>query len=352
MAGPTEKQEQTRPVAVITGASSGIGLSTVLEFAKQGYDVVLAARRKSELDDVARQAREQAVEALVVPTDTSDDKAVHTLAEAAIRKFHQIDVWVNDAGVYLAGKFEDTPLEDMRRLFDTNFFGVVHGSHAALAQFRRQGNGTLINVSSVNASAPQPYVGIYSASKAAVRALDESLRMELRIDELHERIHVCTVMPASIDTNIFQNGANYTGKEIEALEPVYDPAYVAKQIVKLARQPKREIIVGPAGKLMAMQNAHWPGAYEKRISQFTKADLLGDAPATITDGNLFEPIERNRGTRGGWREHRMRGDQLHATLGIGAAMAGAIAAGIGIAVFKRKQAQHASRHRRPLSFFA
>lgn len=337
MADTEDNEQQTRQVAVVTGASSGIGMATVLEFARQGYDVVLAARRRKELEDVAKQCQEHEIETLVVPTDTSNDKAVRALCEAAIQRFGHIDVWVNDAGVYLTGKFEDTPLEDMHRLFDTNFFGYVHGSQAALAEFRRQEHGILINVSSVNASAPQPYVAAYSASKAAVRALDESLRMELRVDDLQDKIHVCTVMPASIDTNIFQNAGNYTGKEIEALEPVYDPAYVAEQIVKLAHHPKRQIIVGPAGKLMAMQSAHMPHMYEKRMSRFTQSNILSNRPATMSDGNLFEPIGQNRGMRGGWREQRLRADKLN--MGIGAALAGIFAAGVGVALYKRKKEQ-------------
>lgn len=327
-------ESEARPVAVVTGASSGIGMATVLAFAQAGYDVVLAGRRKKELDAVAKQCASFGAATLVVPTDTADDKAVHALAEAAIQRFHHLDVWVNDAGVYLTGKFEDIPLEDMRRVFDTNFFGYVHGSHAALTEFRRAGHGTLINISSVNAAAPQPYVGIYGASKAAIRALDESLRMELRLDGLQRDIHVCTVMPASIDTNLFQNSANYTGQEVQALEPVYDPAYVAKQIVKLARRPKRQIIVGPAGKLMALENAHLPGSYEKRISKFTQHNLIGDAPATITDGNLFGSVGGNRGIHGGWREKRLRADHLNAGIGIGLAAAAGLAAGMGYAIFK------------------
>lgn len=329
--------EGTRDVAVITGASSGIGMASSLRFAEKGYDVVLAARRQEELDKVAVQCEAMGVSALTVVADTTDAKAVHALAEAAIKKYGRFDVWVNNAGVYLTGKFDDTPLEDMHRVLDVNFFGYVHGSQEALALFRRQGYGTLINVSSVNAAAPQPYVGIYSASKAAVRALDESLRMELRVDGLHQGIHVCTVMPASIDTNIFQNSANYTGKEIQALEPVYDPSYVARQIVRLARHPKRETIIGPAGKLMAMQRAHMPHSYEKRMSRFTRADILSDQPAVMSDGNLFDPIAANRGVRGGWRERRLRADHLNAGIGIGLATAAGLSAGIGYFLFKRRQ---------------
>lgn len=324
-------------VAVITGASSGIGRATALEFSKKGYSVVLAARRVRELEDVAEECRTHGVSALPVALDTSDDQAVHQLGQLSVQTFGHVDVWVNNAGVYIAGKFEDTPLADMRRLIDVNFFGYVHGSQAALSLFRGQGFGTLINVSSVNASAPQPYVGVYSASKAAVRALDESLRMELRLDGLQDMIKVCTVMPASFDTNLFQNAANYSGHQVRALEPVYEPRYAAKRIVALAKHPKRELKLGPAGRLMALQNAHMPRTYEKQLGRFTEADLLDDdEPATAGPGNLYEPIETNRGIHGGWRGQRVRADRLNAGLGVGLAVAAGIA-GFGYYLMNRER---------------
>ena len=319
-----------RKVAVITGASSGIGLATALEFARNGYNVVLAARRMDELQEVAGQCEELGVEALSVETDVSKDADIRALCQKASEAFGFIDVWVNNAAVYIAGKFQDIPLDDMRRLVDVNLFGYIYGSRAALEQFKEQGYGTLINVSSVNASAPQPYISIYSASKAAVRALDESIRMELQIEGLLGAINVCTVMPAAVDTNLFQNAANYTGKQLQAIEPVYDPTYVAKRIVKLAAKPKREKYVGPVAAFMALQRTHTPNAYEKQISSFTDSDLIGIETEKQSSGNLYDPIEDNRGMRGGWRETRLPADRFN--MAAGAAVA-AIAGLVGLGVF-------------------
>ncbi len=329
--GPTE-----RKVAVITGASSGIGMATALQFAENGYNIVLAARRMDELKEVARRCEEMGIETLAVMTDVSDDEQVHDLCGRAVEAFGHIDIWINNAGVYLVGKFDDLPLKDMRRLMDVNFFGYVHGSHAALAQFREQDYGTLINVSSVNAAAPQPYVSAYSASKAAVRALDESIRMELRLEGLLGKINVCTIMPAGIDTNLFQNGANYSGHKIQAIEPVYDPAYVAKHIYAVAEKPRREKYVGPIGTLMALQRTHLPGMYEKQVGKFTDADLLADEDAAPTSGNLYDTLDENRGMRGGWREKRLRADRFNMiTGGVLAATIGLIGLGL-LAANKRR----------------
>lgn len=323
-----------RKVAVITGASSGIGMATALEFAENDYNVVLAARRMDELQNVASMCEEYGVEALVVATDVSDDEQVQNLALRAVDAMGHIDVWINDAGVYAVGPFEDIPLEDMRRVMDVNFFGVVHGSYVALAQFRNQGYGTLINVSSVNAGAPQPYVGIYSASKAAVRALGEAIRMELKIEGLDKNIRVTTVMPAAIDTNIFQNSANYSGRTIQALEPVYDPEYVAKNILKVTKTAKREKYIGPAGAIMALQRTHLPANYENQISKFVAVDLLGEEAAADTKGNLYESIDENRGIHGGWRDTRMRADKFN--LAVGTTVA-AIVGLLGIGLFVAKK---------------
>lgn len=310
-----------RKVAVVTGASSGIGLATAVEFAKNGYDLVLAARDKDGLKTAATMCNECGAETYIVKTDTTSVEAVENLAMQAASRFDEIDVWVNDAATYMIGKFEDLPDDDMHQLMETNFFGYVYGSRAALTRFKEQGYGTLINISSINAVAPQPYVSVYSASKAAVRALSESLRMELKLDGLDKDIHVCTVMPASVDTNIYQNGANYMGQEVQAMEPVYDPEYVAKQIVKLAESPKRgEIMVGQAGRMMAMQNSHMPSMYERMMAKFTQKNLVSDDSAETTKGNLYKPDRMNEGMmRGGWGEERIRSDMLNAGLIVTAA---------------------------------
>lgn len=335
MAGKEGKTE--RKVAVITGASSGIGFATALEFAEHDYNVVLAARRVEELKQVAKLCEDTGVETLVVPTDVSDDGAVHDLCAQAVEAFGHIDVWVNDAAVYMVGKFQDLPLKDMRRVMDVNFFGYVHGSHAALGQFRKQGYGSLINVGSVNSAAAQPYVSVYSASKAAIRALGESIRMELMLEGLADAIHVSTVMPASIDTNLFQNAANYTGRKLQAVEPVYDPVYVAKHIYKMVEKPRREKFIGPAAAMMAMQRTHMRGAYEKQIGRFTENNLFGDQYTDKTAGNLYDADYSERGMRGGWRAKRLRAD--HFNMATGAALAAFIGlAGFGYYLAKKHSA--------------
>src|SRR6185369_13533040 len=204
------KHESSGRVVVITGASSGIGRATALRFAENGDTVVLAARRKNLLNDVVDECEELGAEALAVECDVSQEKAIEKLSRAAVKKFGCIDVWINDAGVGAVGKFEDVKPEEHRRVVETNLNGVINGSWYAHRQFKEQGRGVLINISSVLGKITQPYMASYAASKHAVRALSACIRQELWLQG-EEDIHVCTVFPQSVDTPFFENEANRSG---------------------------------------------------------------------------------------------------------------------------------------------
>jgi NADP-dependent 3-hydroxy acid dehydrogenase YdfG len=140
-------------VVVITGASSGIGRATGLAFAERGSRVVLAARRAGALEELARHCQAAGGPTLAVPTDVTDPAAMAEL-DHPVEGFGRIDVWVNNAGVYLLGSLEATPPDAFRRVLETNFFGYVHGARAVLPRFREQGHGVLIN----NASSTPTWV--------------------------------------------------------------------------------------------------------------------------------------------------------------------------------------------------
>lgn len=186
-------------VIVITGASSGIGRATALDFAKQGATLLLAVRREAPLQELAAECERLGGKALAVPTDTTDEEAVQALARLGVETFGRLDVWVNNAAVTLFARFEEAPPEVFRQVIETNLFGYIHGARAALPYFREQGSGILINVDSVVGAAPQPYTSAYFISKHGIRGLSGCLRMELHLDNAAD-IHVCTVMPATFDT--------------------------------------------------------------------------------------------------------------------------------------------------------
>jgi short-subunit dehydrogenase len=289
-------------VVVITGASSGIGRATALKFAERGATVVVAARREPLLQSLADECQQRGGRALAVRTDVTEKEQVEALARRAVETFGRIDVWVNNAAVTLFSRFEESPIEDYERVIRTNLFGYIYGARAVLPYFREQGEGVLINNASIVGVISQPYTSAYSLTKWAIRGLTESLRMEL-LDA--PNIYACTVLPATIDTPFFQHAANRTGREVRAMEPVYPADMVADAIVHLSRHPRREVIVGGAGRMLAFQHAMAPRLAERMMARQVEALHLGRAPAAPSRGNLFEPMNEGTGVSGGWQERAM-----------------------------------------------
>jgi len=165
-------------VAVVLGASSGIGRATALAFAREGAQVVCASRGTEALETLAAEITSTGGRALPVPTDITDPAAVAALVQEAESRWGRIDTWVNVAAVSVYGTVEQIPLEDFRRVMEVNFLGHVSASKAALPALRRAGGGVLIGVASVEAVRSMPLHAPYTASKFALRAFYDALRME------------------------------------------------------------------------------------------------------------------------------------------------------------------------------
>ncbi len=286
-------------VVVITGASSGFGKGAALRFAREGASVVLAARRADLLDELVRECQGEGGRAVAAPTDVGKQEDVENLARTAMTEFGRIDVWVNNAGVGALGRFDEVPLEDHVRVIETDLLGTIFGSYYAMRQFRRQGQGTLINISSVLGKLPAPYYGSYAAAKHGVVGLGGVLRQELA-ENNEENIHICTVMPTSMDTPFFDHAANYTGHEVQPIPPLYEPEKVVDTIVRLATDPEDEVAVGTAGKIFTVGHNIAPGLVEKMMgSQTQKAQIEQSPPAAATHGSVREPMERGTEVSGG-----------------------------------------------------
>jgi NAD(P)-dependent dehydrogenase (short-subunit alcohol dehydrogenase family) len=184
-------------VIVITGASSGIGLATARLAAERGARLVLASRNEEDLRRACDEIRAKGGRATFVVADVAVPQAVDRIAATAIDEFGGFDTWVNNAGVSIYGKLTEIPLADKRRLFDTNFWGVVHGCRSAVRHLRERG-GAIINIGSIVSDRAVPLQSIYSASKHAVQGYTDGLRMELEHEKLP--ISVTLVKPSAIDT--------------------------------------------------------------------------------------------------------------------------------------------------------
>lgn len=287
----------TGKVVVITGASSGIGRRAALEFAERGAKVVIGARRRKALEEVAREYPNR-IEPVVVDTTQQDD--VIRLRDRAIEKNGRIDVWINNAAVVVFATLEDAPVEDIRRAFETNVFGYVYGMKAAMEQFRAQSHGVLINNASVLGRVAIPYVTVYNATKFAIRGITESLRQEVLDDK---DIHICLVEPGPVDTPIWQAGANYTGKRAQPLKPMVTAEDVAEAFVEVALDPEDERVVGVGGTLQVSARRLVPRFGTDPMRSYVERNLFLDEPAPATQGNLFEPAEPTS-EFGGWKSER------------------------------------------------
>ena len=203
-------RELTNKVVVITGASSGFGKGSALRFAEKGASVVLAARRGELLDELAQKCEGTGVRALAVPTDVSQQDDMESLAEQTVSAFGRIDVWVNNAGAGAVGRFEDIPLADHVQVIETHLLGTLYGSYFAMRQFRRQGDGILINIASVIGKVPSPYFSSYAAAKHGVVGLSATLRQELSEDGI-KSIRVCTVEPTTLIRRSLNTRSNTPG---------------------------------------------------------------------------------------------------------------------------------------------
>lgn len=287
-------------VVVITGASSGLGREAAAQFAEQGCLLVLAARRKAELEETARLCERAGGRALVVETDISDEAQVNALVKAALFEYGHIDIWVNNAGVTLFSLLEDQPFAEHRRVIETNLFGAMHCARAIVPVFRRQKHGVLIQVGSVLSKVGQAYVPSYVISKFALRGLSEALRVELA-DE--PDIHVCTLLPYAIDTPHFETGANELGQKTFTMPPTQSPEKVARALVKLAEKPRRERHVPRVVALGLGLRWLRPRTTERLLwHALNRYHLAGEQPRT--EGNLKTP-PREPGTIHGERTPRV-----------------------------------------------
>ena len=313
-------------IIVITGASTGIGRATALEFARRDATVVGTGRREHVLKKLAEQCERLGGRSLAIAMDVADEQWVQAVVRQVIETFGRIDVWVNNAGVTLFGRIEEAPYNAYRKVIETNLFGYIHGARAVIPHFREQGSGTLINVASMIAKTGSPFVSAYVVSKYGILGLSDSLRMELQ--DVPD-VHICTILPASIDTPLFQHAANFTGRAVKPVEPVYDAEQAALAIVRAVKFPRREIYVGNAAWQAAALHAICPKLAKRVTAKQVEKRHFQDRPAAASEGNLFRPMEDYQEVSGGWHPQALR---KHTLSKCSAASLAALGIGLGLIV--------------------
>jgi len=324
---------------VITGASSGIGLATARMAAERGARVVLTSRNEEELRQACDDIRNRGGRATFVAADVADPQAMDRVGEVAIREFGGFDTWVNNAGVSVYGKLTEMPLEDKRRLFDTNFWGVVHGCRTAVRYLRGRG-GAVINVGSIVSDRSIPLQGIYSASKQAVQGYTDALRMELEHDEVP--ISVTLVKPAGINTPYVEHARNYMDEAPTLPPPVYAPDVAAEAILRCAEKRTREVTVGGGGRMMTVMGMVAPRTSDILMERTMFAQQKTDQPSSQTGDSLYSPGHDGR-TEGPYEGRVMQSSAYtKAMLSDVTRILPFVAAGLALAAVRRRRHDQAA----------
>lgn len=290
-------------VIVITGASSGIGLVTARMAAEKGAKLVLAARDEEALQRIVTEAELKGTQAIYVVADVSKEEDVQKIMDRAIAEFGGFDTWVNNAGVSIYGHAEDIPVEDMRQLFEVNFWGVVYGSLAAVHHYKEKGTpGALINIGSVSGNRALPLQGIYSASKFSVHAYTDSLRMDL--EKEHAPVSVTQIHPAKVNTPFTDHTSSYIDKYPSHDDMNYPPEAVAEAILHAAQHPVRDIYVGGQAKFLSVVGRVFPRFTDRYLEKLMYSSLYDEnrAAKDPQEGILYEPGDNmhERGSNIGW----------------------------------------------------
>lgn len=260
-------------VIVITDAASRIGSAIAKLATQKGAKVVLGARNRDDLDELADEINSFPGKAVAVTTDVTKLQDIINLKNKAIAKFGRIDTWINNAGSSAYGYLLDSDLEDERKLFETNFWGTRYGSQVASESMSKDG-GVLINMGSEVSVAAQPLLGIYSATKQAIKAFTDSLRSELRDKDIP--IEVCLLRPASITDD--------------------HPEETASAILKCAESPQRDVYVGGPARLSAILDTFFPQVKdmvaETKMKELKKEELE-EVPSEITTMSVLKTLKDN-----------------------------------------------------------
>ncbi|WCR11031.1 SDR family oxidoreductase [Paracoccus stylophorae] len=284
-------------IAVVTGASAGVGRAVVRQLGQRRMRVALLARGRVGLDAAADEVRRAGGEPLVIETDVADADQVSAAARAVVDRWGAIDLWINNAMVTVFGRARDVTPEEFRRVTEVTYLGQVHGTLAALAQMRVQESGTIVQVGSALAYRSIPLQSAYCGAKAAVRGFTDSLRCELE----HEGspVRLTMVHLPAVNTPQFDWARSRMGAEPQPVPPIFAPETVARQILRAAETCPREMWIGAPAAESILGTLAAPAIMDRMMASKAWSSQMGarmdeDARAD----NLFAPVDRDMGATG------------------------------------------------------
>jgi NAD(P)-dependent dehydrogenase (short-subunit alcohol dehydrogenase family) len=323
-------------VAVITGASAGIGRATVREFARRRCSIALLARGKDGLNAAAREVEQLGAEALVIPTDVADARQVERAADQVVDRFGSIDLWVNNAFAGIYARFMDTTPEEYRRVTDVTYFGQVHGTRAALRHMLPRNSGAIVLVGSALAYRGIPLQTAYCAAKHALQGFLDSLRSELL--EMDSEIRLSMVQLPGVNTPQFDWIRAHLRGRPTPVGALYQPEVAARAIWKAAHSKRKEWIVGmPAYQAILGEKLMSP-LVDRYLARNAVDAQQDDHPLEPgRKDNLFEPVPGDHGAHGRFDERsRSRSPLLWASEHRAWIAGGlALAAGAGLAATRK-----------------
>lgn len=277
-------------IAVITGASAGVGRATAEEFARHGYDLGLIARGEARLQRAAQELSDHyGVRCLPLPTDVADAQAVDRAADRVESELGPIEVWVNVAMATVFSPVSRLEPAEIERGTKVTYLGQVHGTMAALSRMRWRNRGTIVCVGSALAYRSVPLQSVYCGAKSAIRGFVDSLRSEIIHDKLD--VHLTMVDLPAVNTPQFDWSANKMGRRARPVAPVYQPEVPARAIYFAATHRRREVWVGTSTIQAILGNRLAPGLLDWYLAKTAyKGQLREEAAPGESKGNLFEPV--------------------------------------------------------------
>jgi NAD(P)-dependent dehydrogenase (short-subunit alcohol dehydrogenase family) len=286
-------------VAVITGASAGIGRATAREFAKHGCKVALLARGRAGLEAAAREVEELRGEALIIPADVADYDAVERAADHVMERFGRIDIWVNNAFAGIFSRFTDMSLAEYRRVTDVTYFGQVHGTRAALKHMLPRNSGTIVLIGSALAYRGIPLQSAYCAAKHAIQGFQDSLRVELLA--MDSNVRLTMVQLPGVNTPQFDWIRAHTTGTPRPVGAIYQPEVAARAIWKAAHSSRKQWIVGaPAYQAILGDKLNSPVLDHYLARGNIEAQQDAKPVGSDRKDNLFKPLDdtEDRGAHG------------------------------------------------------